>query len=198
VTDGVATRSLHEEDTMTTMRRWRATVLALGLSAGLSVGLVVSGSLTGASAARGTAAGEAAHAGSVPACTVSALNVRKGRLEGAAGSRYQTVRVTNEGDSKCSVPGYPRYRFRDGQGPIGFHSVRGNVTGRVVIRAGETARSQLSWTDPGPVPRARCHPHRATGFTVKIKQLPGHYVLPLHAQVCTTRKYRPHASILTT
>lgn len=171
---------------MTTMRRWAEALLAVGLG--------VSGALTSAAVADG-----ATHAGTVARCTIPVLDVHKGRLEGAAGSRFQTVRVVNEGDRPCSVPGFPRFRFRDDQGPIGFRSTRtGAGRGPVVIGAGETARSVLSWVDPGPVPRRQCHPHRATGFTVKIRHLPGHFVLPLRARVCTTEQYRPHASHLTT
>jgi hypothetical protein len=168
---------------MTTTHTWTGPLLALGLA--------VSGTLT-------AAAGGTAYGGTVASCTIPVLNVHKGRLEGAAGSRYQTVRVVNEGDQPCSVPGFPRYRFRDEDRPIGFRSTRtGTGSGPVVIGAGEAARSVLSWVDPGPVPRNQCHPHRATGFAVKIRHLPGHFELPLRARVCTTEQYRPHASHLT-
>ena len=74
---------------MTAARPWVGLLAALGLA--------LSGTLTGAIGTGGAVAGgaAAAYAGSVPDCTAGALDVAKGKLEGAAGSRYQTVRVTN-------------------------------------------------------------------------------------------------------
>ena len=65
-----------------------------------------------------------------------------------------------------------------------------------MIKAGQTVRSVLSWTDPGPVPAGQCHARRATGFRVHLRGLPGFYRLPIDARVCTTKKYRPHGTRL--
>jgi len=178
---------------MTTMRSWSGLVAALGLA--------VSGLLIGTTAPGAVAAGTpTAYAAKVPTCTVMAINVRKGRHEAAAGSRFQTVRVTNEGDHSCSTPGWTRYRFFNLDGLLGFRSARNpgfdTDAAPVVIKAGQTVRSVLSWTDPGPVPAGQCHARTATGFRVHISQLPGFYRLPIHARVCTTKKYRPHGTRL--
>lgn len=177
---------------MTKMRPWFGLLAALGLA--------VSGTLTGATVAGPALASTAAHARAVPSCTVADLAVHKGRLEGAAGSRFQTVRVTNQSAGPCSTPGWTRYRFaRNGQA-IGFRSPAnpGEASGRppVVIGAGRTVKSVLSWVDPGPVPAGQCHARTATAFRMRIRDLPGFYRLPLHARVCTTQQYRPHGTRL--
>lgn len=178
---------------MTKPHTWTALLAAFGLAFS---GLVTSAVGLGAVAA----GGQAAYAAKVPACTAAALAVRKGRLEGAAGSRFQTVRVTNTGSRACSTPGWTRYRFHDADGPIGHRSARNPGydpdKAPLVIRAGRTARSVLSWVDPGPVPKRRCHARPATGFRVVIAGVPGRHVLPLDARVCTTKEYRPHGTRL--
>ncbi|MFC4785824.1 hypothetical protein ACT8ZV_15195 [Nocardioides sp. MAHUQ-72] len=181
---------------MTRMRSWVGPLAALGLA--------LSGTLTGL-AGPGTVlagAGTTAYAGTVAACTVPAIDVRKGRFEGAAGSRFQTVRAINIGAQACATPGWTRYRFYNRDGLIGFRSRRNPgydpMAAPVVIGAGETGRSTLSWTDPGPVPRAQCHPRHASGVRVKIAGLTGHYFLRMDVRVCTTKKYRPHGTRIST
>ena len=179
---------------MTTMRSWSGLVAAFGLA--LS-GILTGTAVPGLALAGGTST---AYAASVPACTVADLNARKGRLEGAAGSRFQTVRVVNESDHACATPGWTRYRFLNRTGLIGFRSARNPgydpSKAPVVIHAGQTVRSVLSWVDPGPVPAAQCRARHATGFRVRLAGLPGFFRLPIDARVCTTMKYRPHGTRL--
>jgi len=167
---------------------------ALAAAAITLSGLVSSGASSSTAYAAPTATRAAA------ACTSAALDVRKGRLEGAAGSRFQTVRVTNTGGAACATPGWTRYRFLNRTGLIGFRSPRnpGAGTGQppVVIRSGQTVRSVLSWVDPGPVPAGQCHARHATGFRMRLAGISGFRRLPLDAQVCTTKKYRPHGTRL--
>ena len=136
----------------------------------------------------------------IPACTVAALIVRKGRLEGAAGSRFQRVRVTNRTEQPCATPGWTRYRFARYGHAIGYRSGpnpgEGSNPPPVVIEGGVTVKSVLSWVDPGAVPRAKCHPRTATAFRLRIRDLPGFFRLPLKARVCTTKQYRPHGTRL--
>jgi len=176
---------------MRKMRSWTGALAATGL--------VLSGAIAGALAPGTVLAGPGttAVAGNV-ACAPVAISVRKGRLEGAAGSRFQTVRVTNTSGQACAVPGWTRYRFANAGGPLGFRSKRNpgydpNAE-PVVIEAGDTARSVLSWASPGVVPRNECHPRRATRVRVSIEDLPGHYVLPMDVRVCTTRSFRPRGT----
>ena len=46
-------------------------------------------------------------------CSADNLYVVKGRLEGAAGNRYLTVRLTNVGDDACSAGTATKAGFRD-------------------------------------------------------------------------------------
>jgi Domain of unknown function (DUF4232) len=183
---------------MTKMRPWFGLLAALGLAlSGTLTGTTVAGQALATTAA---ATHAEARAAGVPSCTAFALNVRKGRLEGAAGSRFQTVRVTNESARPCATPGWTRYRFARHGHAIGWRSPAnpGERPGRppVVIGAGRTVRSVLSWVDPGPVPPGQCHARTATAFRMRIRDIPGFYRLPLHARVCTTKKYRPHGTRL--
>ena len=134
------------------------------------------------------------------ACAAADITVRRGRLEGAAGSRFQTVRVTNTGAHACALPGWTRYRFVHRGQAIGFRSTRnpGQAPGQppVVIPAGGTARSTLSWVDPGPVPAGQCHARLATGSRVHLAGITAPYRIHLHAMVCTTERYRPQGTRL--
>src|SRR6478672_517959 len=113
---GPAPRARTRRCAMTKMRPWIGLLAALGLA--------VSGTLTGATVAGPALATThtAARTAAVPSCTASALNVHKGRLEGAAGSRFQTVRVTNDSARPCATPGWTRYRFARNGSAIGFRS----------------------------------------------------------------------------
>ena len=167
---------------------------ALIASGSATSGLVMSGAATATSYAA-PAAPRAA-----PACTLAALDIHKGRLEGAAGSRFQTVRVTNRTDHPCRTPGWTRYRFLNSSGVIGFPSPPnpGALTddSTVLIRAGQTVRSVLSWVDPGPVPPGQCHARTATAFRMHLRGLPAFHQFRLRTEVCTTKKYRPHGTRL--
>jgi len=131
---------------------------------------------------------------------MSDITVRRGRLEGAAGSRFQTVRATNTSGHACALPGWTRYRFVHRGAAIGFRSARNPgqdpTKPPIVIPVGGTARSTLSWVDPGPVPAAQCHARLATGSRVHLAGIAGGYRIHLHAMVCTTEQYRPHGTRL--
>jgi len=184
---------------MTTLRSLSTT---MGASlAGLAL-VAALAPITAASAAPVRASGptSAAAAARTVACTAADINVRRGRLEGAAGSRFQTVRALNLSDHACALPGWTRYRFLHHGQAIGFRSTRnpGQSAGKppIVIPAGGTARSTLSWVDPAPVPAGQCHAALATGSRVRLAGIPGTYRIHLHAMVCTTKQYRPHGTRL--
>jgi hypothetical protein len=174
------------------------------------LGLGVSGTLTAPTAAARVAPAARSASGApgvstvvqraIPACTAEALLVRKGRLEGAAGSRFQRVRVTNQIEQPCTTPGWTRYRFARHGHAIGYRSGpnpgEGSNPPPLVIDGGVTVKSVLSWVGPGAVPRAKCHPRTATAVRVRIRDIPGFFRLPIKARVCTTRQYRPHGTRL--
>lgn len=134
-------------------------------------------------------------------CAASNLDVHKGVRQGAAGTFYLRVAVTNQGARRCATPGWTRYRFFNRNGLIGFRSRRNpgySATVRpVVIGAGKTVHSALSWVDTGVVPRHACHPRHARGARMSIAGVSGHFRLHhLHTRVCTTKRYRPNATRL--
>lgn len=131
-----------------------------------------------------------------PTCTADNLYVVKGRLEGAAGNRYLTVKLTNVGDDACSAGIATKAAFRDFNGPLGMKGEVSSGTGLVSIDPGETVRAVVHWSDPSPVPADDCQEAQATLVTLRVPSLRHTWRLPLDAQVCTTAEYRPDSEPL--
>jgi Domain of unknown function (DUF4232) len=131
-----------------------------------------------------------------PTCTAGNLYVVKGRLEGAAGNRYLTVKLTNVGDDACSAGIATKAGFRDFNGPLGTKGAISSGTGLVSIDPGETVKTVIHWTDPAPVPADDCMEATATLVTLRVPSLRHTWRLPLDAQVCTTSAYRPDSEPL--
>lgn len=159
----------------------------LALMAG---GLALTGTLVALTPASGAAA--------APLCTADSLYVVKGRLEGAAGSRFLTVRLTNVGDDACSAGTATKAGFRDFEGPLGLKGELSGGSGAVTLDPGETARTVVHWTDPGPVPADDCLEAEATLVTVRVPSLRHTWRLPLSAPVCTSLEFRPDSEPLST
>ena len=121
-----------------------------------------------------------------PTCTADNLYVVKGRLEGAAGNRFLTVKLTNVGDDTCSAGIATKARFRDFNGPLGIKGAVSSGTGLVRIDPGQTVRAVVHWSDPAPVPADDCQEAAATLVTLRVPSLRHTWRLPLEAQVCTT------------
>lgn len=180
--------------------RGTALVAAACVSLGMWTGGALPASAQGGAGSESVVPTRVVPMRATPACLGGDLEVTKGRLEGAAGSRYLTVRVRNTGSADCATAGWTRYRFRNATGPIGYKSARnpgwGEPAAPVVVRAGRTVRSVLSWVDPAPTVPAQCHARRATAVRLKISDVARFYRLPLTTRVCTTQQYRPHATRL--
>ena len=129
-------------------------------------------------------------------CSADNLYVVKGRLEGAAGNRYLTVRLTNVGDDACSAGTATKAGFRDYSGPLGVKGDVSTGSGLVILDPGQTAKTVIHWTDPGPVPVEDCQEAAATLVTLRVPSLKHTWRLPLKAQVCTTFDYRPDSTPL--
>jgi hypothetical protein len=160
-----------------------------------SLGLLAAGlALAGTAVAVVPAAG----ASEATLCTADNLYVVKGRLEGAAGSRFLTVRLTNVGDDACTAGTATKAGFRDFEGPLGLKGALSGGSGAVTLEPGETAKTVIHWTDPGPVPPEDCMEAAATLVTVRVPSLKHTWRLPLKAQVCTTFEFRPDSTPLAT
>jgi len=173
----------------------RVSVIRSFVALGLAVSGLVAGGVADGAAASGT------RADPVPDCTLFDLGTHKGRLEGAAGSRFLTVRVTNLSDHACATPGWTRYRFHNRDGAVGFWSKRnpGYDPGAapVVIESGGVVKSVLSWTSPEVVSRHACHPRRAVTVRMRLAGLDRPFTFHhLDTRVCTTKKYRPEGTRL--
>ena len=158
------------------------------LLAALAAGLAVAGTFVAALPPASAAA----------VCTATDLYVVKGRLEGAAGGRYLTVRLTNVGDDACSAGTATKAGFRDWSGALGAKGALSTGSGAVTLAPGETARTVIHWSDPGPVPADDCQEATATLVTLRVPSLKHTWRLPFKAQVCTTIDHRPDSLPLTT
>ena len=158
------------------------------LLAAVAAGLAVAGTAVVLTPATSNAA--------APTCTAGNLYVVKGRLEGAAGNRYLTVKITNVGDDACSAGIATKAGFRDFNGPLGTKGAVSSGTGLISIDPGETVKTVIHWTDPGPVPADECQEASATLVTLRVPSLRHTWRLPLNAQVCTTSQYRPDSEPL--
>ncbi|MFI6345511.1 DUF4232 domain-containing protein [Streptomyces sp. NPDC050560] len=131
------------------------------------------------------ASGEPKSTGSQPpVCATSDLGISLGQGEGAAGSLYRPLRVTNNGDSACSLYGFPGVSMVDSAGrQVGKPADRAGAQagGRVVMKPGQREEATLRVltaavaTDPG------CHASSASGIRVyppgqrasKVVSVPG-------------------------
>jgi hypothetical protein len=157
--------------------------------AGIAAALSLAGTVVALSPATGSAAAAAT-------CTATNLYVVKGRLEGAAGGRFLTVKVTNVGDDACSAGIATKAAFRDFDGLLGTPGDVSGGSGLVTLDPGETAKAVIHWTDPGPVPAEDCQEASATLVTFRVPSLRHTWRLPLEAQVCTTADFRPDSKPL--
>ena len=114
-------------------------------------------------------------------CSSDSLYVVKGRLEGAAGSRFLTVQLTNVGDDACSAGTATKAAFRDWSGPLGVKGALSAGSGAVTLDPGETATTVIHWSDPGPVPADDCQEAAATLVTVRVPSLKHTWRIPLKA-----------------
>ncbi len=145
----------------------------------------------------GTAVAVMPPASAADMCSSDSLYVVKGRLEGAAGGRFLTVKLTNVGDDTCSAGTATKASFRDWSGPLGVKGALSAGSGAVTLDPGETATTVIHWSDPGPVPADDCQEAAATLVTVRVPSLKHTWRIPLKAQVCTTFEYRPDSEPLT-
>ncbi len=124
----------------------------------------------GRAAAARPAAGRQAAAAVAPRCATGALTVWLGIPgNGAAGSTYYQLELSNTAGKTCTLFGFPGV---SALGP-GGHQL-GSAAGRdnadpvhlVTLRRGATAHVLLQITDVGNFPPASCHPANAVALRV--------------------------------
>lgn len=95
-----------------------------------------------------------------PACDTSALTVRLGQGNGAAGSTYLPIVFTNKSSSACSMFGYPGVSFvkAPGGAQVGSAAARASTQppANVSLAPGAAAHATLQIVDAANFPLAAC------------------------------------------
>jgi len=103
----------------------------------------------------------------LPFCRTAQLRLSVGGSEGAAGTQYQPLVLTNTG-GVCTLHGYPGVSFLDASGrQIGSPAAeRRAATPRVVLRAGGRAIATLSIATAANYADSVCRPQQASRVRV--------------------------------
>lgn len=93
-------------------------------------------------------------------CTTAGLKAAIGSGQGAAGSSYYPIDLTNNSGSSCTLYGYPGVSFVTGAGSsqIGAAATRNDTfaPGVVTLTAGQTAHASLQVVNASNYPAAKC------------------------------------------
>jgi hypothetical protein len=105
-----------------------------------------------------------------PRCTTAHLKASLATSQGAAGSSYDTVRLTNTGTARCSLNGYPGVSLvGHGNGTQIGAPARRDTSVRpqsVVVRAGGSTTFVVRLVQAANYPRTACSPIPADGFRI--------------------------------
>lgn len=120
-----------------------------------------------------------------PPCPTSALHVKRGASQGAAGSIYTGIDFTNIASTTCSLFGYPGVSFVTGTGGSQLGPAAKQNTGSarrlVVLRPGQSAHAVLQIVQAANYPAAKCQP--VTAHALKI--YPPNQTAPLYLSYTT-------------
>lgn len=133
-------------------------------------------------------------------CTLADLKVALGQGEGAAGSTYTTLLLTNTGGTSCTLNGHPGVSYVAGadQHQVGGTAVRSDQQPvRVSLAPGETASAVVRQPKALNYPEATCAPTQVTGVRVYPPDDTSSVVLPLATTACADQQTgRPTVSIV--
>lgn len=102
-------------------------------------------------------------------CTSATLDVSLGRGEGAAGTVYKPLRLTNAGDHACTIHGFPgvSYVAGDNGEQVGAAAYREGDKGEpITLDPGQTASSDVGMVNVGNYDPADCQPQPVRGLRV--------------------------------
>jgi Domain of unknown function (DUF4232) len=123
------------------------------------------------------------------ACVTSDLQARLGEAQGAAGTFYQVVVLTNTSSSACSLYGYPGVSFVTGVGGkvIGAPATRntGIRDALVTLRPGGEASTLVGVEDVTALPAGKCHTGKADWLQIYPPGDTGALYVQYKAEVCT-------------
>jgi Protein of unknown function (DUF4232) len=122
-------------------------------------------------------------------CPSSGLQASLGQGQGAAGTLYQVIVLTNTSNSACTLYGYPGVSFVTGQGGsvIGAPASRNPLIPDTLItlQAGQAASALVGVTDTGALPQSACKPGTSDWLQIYPPGDRGSLFVQYHAQVCT-------------
>ena len=122
-------------------------------------------------------------------CLPSALQASLGQGQGAAGTLYQVIVLTNTSRSACTLYGYPGVSFVTGQGGsvIGAPASRNQLIPDTLItlRPGGAASALVGVTDTGALPQSACRPGTANWLQIYPPGDLGSLFVQYTSQVCT-------------
>lgn len=110
-----------------------------------------------------------------------------GSGNGAAGSVFYKLRITNLGSGACTLSGFPKLSAIDLKGqPIGKPASKetGQKAGTVKLAAGGSASFQLRVVEAGDFSPADCHATMAAGLRVSPPGAGGFKVVPFPFETC--------------
>jgi Protein of unknown function (DUF4232) len=122
-------------------------------------------------------------------CLSSDLQASLGQSQGAAGTIYQLLILTNTSGSDCTLYGYPGVSFVTGQGGsvIGAPAARNSLIPDtlVTLQPGGTASALLGVVDTGALPPSKCVPGTADWLQIYPPGDTGSLFVQLSSSVCT-------------
>jgi hypothetical protein len=124
----------------------------------------------------------------VTACATSQLSLSLGQSQGAAGTTYTPIVLTNQGSVSCRLTGYPGVSFLDASGAqVGPSAARtsGHVR-TVTLSAHGSASAMLQQSEPGNYPRSSCKPKQAKALEVYPPDQTAALTATDHVEVCST------------
>jgi Domain of unknown function (DUF4232) len=147
--------------------------------------LAVAPALVGVAAVLGTPSTGA----TTPRCATSSLVLWTGDGQGAAGSVYRTLELTNQSGHACVLFGYPGVSAVDLRGhALGAPASRAAGTpARVTLPNGETARATLRIAQAANFPLATCRRTAAAGVRVYPPGQTTSKTVPFPFEACTLR-----------
>jgi hypothetical protein len=127
------------------------------------------------------------HAAVAAPCASQHLELHLGIAQGAAGSTYQVVVLTNRGAAACTLQGYPGVSFVDDNGnQVGKPAVRdpGKLQA-VTLAVGGSAHALLREPDPGVFGASGCGQTVATQLRVYPPNQRQSLVIADRQTICT-------------
>jgi Protein of unknown function (DUF4232) len=124
------------------------------------------------------------------ACPTSALQVKKGPAQGAAGSIYAVIDFVNVSGVTCSLYGFPGVSFvttGSGGSQIGLAATESTTTPRqlVILAPGATGHALLRIVQAGNYPASKCHPVTTHGLRIYPPNQTAPAYLAFAAQACS-------------